>query len=311
MTSPTPVLQLILAAENSRKRYKLQGEMCVGREASCHIILQSVNISRLHAKITLTEQGAQLEDLNSANGTYVNGLKVQGTTPIHLGDLICFDDQPFRIIAEDIPETLIPHLRTLTAEQLAIQSPVETPTEDAPSNHTRALSFHEMKHILKQSEALSLATQPAHTAAELHFFNGDTLTKVLPLQALALDTRWKLGKDLSSKICLRDPALLQDHGYLARNESGYRLTLTSQAPAFSLNGKKLRDAYLQQGDNIQIGDCRLVFYTKPSSTPAALQNPAVTPRPSHPSDNFSAPWPAIITALFILGVLGAVYFLQP
>ncbi|HNG60707.1 MAG TPA: FHA domain-containing protein, partial [Cellvibrionaceae bacterium] len=91
---------LVLAAESSRKRFRLENDMLVGREPSCDIPINSLHISRQHARITQTPTGFFLEDLNSANGTYINGLKLTTPVALQIGDLVCFDDQGFRVVAE-------------------------------------------------------------------------------------------------------------------------------------------------------------------------------------------------------------------
>jgi diguanylate cyclase (GGDEF)-like protein len=48
----------------------------VGRLEGCDILIRDDAVSRRHANITPVEHGAQLEDLGSANGTFVNGQRV-------------------------------------------------------------------------------------------------------------------------------------------------------------------------------------------------------------------------------------------
>ena len=51
-----------------------------------NILLDDVSVSRHHALITRTASGRiTLRDLNSLNGTYVNGARVEETT-LHSGD---------------------------------------------------------------------------------------------------------------------------------------------------------------------------------------------------------------------------------
>lgn len=63
-------------------------EFVIGRGNDCQIILPERQVSRYHAKIT-SEQGTYiLHDLDSKNGTHLNGKRVEGSTPLKDGDEI-------------------------------------------------------------------------------------------------------------------------------------------------------------------------------------------------------------------------------
>lgn len=67
----------------------------VGRSTSCDLVLQSENVSSLHAEITILDNGEILIcDKNSANGTMVSGKPIVPNTevPVHRGDLVQFAD---------------------------------------------------------------------------------------------------------------------------------------------------------------------------------------------------------------------------
>ncbi len=51
-------------------------EVIIGRSPECGIQLSFKNVSRMHARIFLSNEEYQIEDLNSTNGIYVNGIKV-------------------------------------------------------------------------------------------------------------------------------------------------------------------------------------------------------------------------------------------
>jgi hypothetical protein len=54
-----------------------QGELVIGRDPSAQIMLEDPLVSRFHARITVGEGGrVALEDLQSANGIFVNGVKL-------------------------------------------------------------------------------------------------------------------------------------------------------------------------------------------------------------------------------------------
>lgn len=66
----------------------LDGETIVGRNPDCNIPLEFQGVSRKHFKVTLEQGEASVTDLGSANGTYVNNQKIEGTTPLKKGDLV-------------------------------------------------------------------------------------------------------------------------------------------------------------------------------------------------------------------------------
>lgn len=52
-------------------------EYTIGREPNNGIQVPDSSVSGLHAKVRKTAEGYMLEDLNSRNGTYVNGERIQ------------------------------------------------------------------------------------------------------------------------------------------------------------------------------------------------------------------------------------------
>jgi methylglyoxal synthase len=51
----------------------LNNECMIGRSLSCRLVLESADVSRVHAKITLKEGQYSFQDLGSTNGSLVNG----------------------------------------------------------------------------------------------------------------------------------------------------------------------------------------------------------------------------------------------
>lgn len=83
---------VIIKGAERGKAFKLgQGTHLIGRVSECDISLQSDFISKKHATITVTADQILLEDLNSRNGTFVNGMMVQ-KTKLKPGDLVSFKD---------------------------------------------------------------------------------------------------------------------------------------------------------------------------------------------------------------------------
>ena len=69
-----------------------------GRQSECEIHIPSEGISRRHAELRLTADGIMVEDLGSANGTYINDRRVTREL-LKSGDELRFDTVRFLLIA--------------------------------------------------------------------------------------------------------------------------------------------------------------------------------------------------------------------
>ncbi len=81
---------LVLEGECSRKNWELsRDEMLIGRGDDCDIVVNDRQISRHHAKIMRAADGYTLVDLDSKNGTFLNGQQLTGESrPLQDGDQI-------------------------------------------------------------------------------------------------------------------------------------------------------------------------------------------------------------------------------
>jgi len=58
----------------------------IGRDASADVRVNVPAVSRAHARVTVTPWGAQIEDLGSRNGTWVQGRRIDSPVPFAPGD---------------------------------------------------------------------------------------------------------------------------------------------------------------------------------------------------------------------------------
>lgn len=65
-----------------------EGESTIGRENATFTMQNESSVSRTHAKLVKTGTTVTLQDLNSTNGTYVNGQKVEQIVTLQSGDII-------------------------------------------------------------------------------------------------------------------------------------------------------------------------------------------------------------------------------
>lgn len=64
------------------------GEHDVGRMSDCWLTLDDELASRYHARFVVTDGGLALQDLESRNGTYVNGERIEGKVVLKDGDRV-------------------------------------------------------------------------------------------------------------------------------------------------------------------------------------------------------------------------------
>lgn len=73
------------------------GEMLVGRGMECHVRLRAPSVSRRHLRILQVANAVVAYDLDSRNGTFVNGAQIRGATPIADGDVVRLGTQSFTL----------------------------------------------------------------------------------------------------------------------------------------------------------------------------------------------------------------------
>ena len=84
-----PVVARLVGADGAV--HVLDGDrVCVGRQATCGVVIQDPNVSREHAQLRRGQSGWTVLDLGSTNGTRLNGCGVSGEQLLASGDEISF-----------------------------------------------------------------------------------------------------------------------------------------------------------------------------------------------------------------------------
>ncbi len=58
------------------------GEYIIGRDATCHVVVEAEQVSRHHARLTFNSFELLVEDLGSSNGVFIDGVQVQIPTRV-------------------------------------------------------------------------------------------------------------------------------------------------------------------------------------------------------------------------------------
>jgi pSer/pThr/pTyr-binding forkhead associated (FHA) protein len=99
------------------RNFALTGTMTIGRQSDCGIPIQAEEISRQHARLQVTAEGVMVEDLGSANGTWINDKRVH-TGMLKAGDELRLDTVRFLLLAPGMqaPPTPAPAVESAPAQ---------------------------------------------------------------------------------------------------------------------------------------------------------------------------------------------------
>jgi pSer/pThr/pTyr-binding forkhead associated (FHA) protein len=90
----------VLTSETDGATHPVSGETIVGRGERADIRLRDRSVSRRHAALRQDGLTLVVTDLESANGTRVNGEHVVDSTRIEDGDVIAFGSAELRVAAD-------------------------------------------------------------------------------------------------------------------------------------------------------------------------------------------------------------------
>jgi hypothetical protein len=101
--APARVTMSLQAAVGVRRPLPLQfprgsaEQFSIGRDAGCDLAIADMTVSRRHATLERTADGWLLTDLESTNGTRVNGWRVRGKVSVTPGDLVSFGNSEYSL----------------------------------------------------------------------------------------------------------------------------------------------------------------------------------------------------------------------
>jgi DNA-binding CsgD family transcriptional regulator len=88
----------------------------VGRGVGVDIQVDDESVSRRHARFCLVADALVVEDLDSRNGTWVNGQAISAPSPLSLGDRVVLGDCEFELVAApDVQQDRVTQPRSASA----------------------------------------------------------------------------------------------------------------------------------------------------------------------------------------------------
>src|SRR5262245_40426407 len=103
---------------------EIKDGMVIGRNPDCDVVLTDGHPSRKHARLNLKADGLWVEDLGSANGTFVNGEQIAQARKLVTGDRLSFDVNQFEVLG--------PAVAVEASAATVVRRPVEPATVPRP-----------------------------------------------------------------------------------------------------------------------------------------------------------------------------------
>ena len=99
----------------------------LGRGSECEIVINDVSISRRHAQILRQANGYFVQDLESRNGTTVNGEPLHEPRLLHIGDIVCLGSIHLEFMAH-VADVVGQNAQTVTIQNIQpLPSDPDTP----------------------------------------------------------------------------------------------------------------------------------------------------------------------------------------
>lgn len=220
------------------------GPLVFGREAGADVVVPGDDVSRRHAEIRATDAGYVLMDL-SANGTFVNGVRVDAARPLRRADVIRVGPDEFRFYsaAEGLPLGAMQRLNDTMHGVPATPLPA-TPVLPAP-----------------------IASLLGKTGA----FKGTRF----PLRAAVAS----VGRGEYNDVVLRDPSVSTMHAKLQRRDGVWiAVDLGSTNGTFIDDEPVKEELALSPGAVLKFGEVALMFEPLDDEVPGAGTSTRAVPR---------------------------------
>ncbi len=127
---------VLFKKDGTQKLFPLSSNITViGRRHDCDLQVPLTLVSRRHCKLSKNNQIVNIRDLNSRNGTFLNGKRVK-EADINAGDYISVGSLTFMLQVNGKPENVIPpkKIKQKLPARAAASEPtqvLEIPVEDA------------------------------------------------------------------------------------------------------------------------------------------------------------------------------------
>jgi len=205
----------------------------IGRKTENDIVIDNMAVSGFHAQLIKSNDTIYVEDLNSTNGTFVNGKKISKHILNH-GDVILIGSHTIEFMAD-----------------------IKKEVEPTQAYKTRSMDATIVLDTKAQEQILT-ATEKLEVLGGFIVIEGSTDQK----EYLLKERVTTIGKDEGALIKLKGFFAPKVAALVNRRKEGYFIT-PSGGKELKVNGTRIDKRHdLKDGDIVEAGGLKLQFYIK-------------------------------------------------
>jgi len=257
---------------SNQREIAIKQDMVLGRQAECDLQLTEGHASRKHAKFFFAEDAVWLEDLNSANGTFVNGAKITGKVKLASGDRLRFDVEEFDFrvpsAAPAVDDGKTQYREPASAVVDAASSgmykrPGAWADPDAMgdgANKTKFIDPAQLKQMINNAPAGTAVNTAAIDGPHLHVVSGSRAGLNIKLTVGESGVReWTIGSQADREVQFQDSGVSALHAKVVNEGERWKVLDQMSANGTYVNGKRSNVSYLTAGDRVRFGPVECVF----------------------------------------------------
>jgi pSer/pThr/pTyr-binding forkhead associated (FHA) protein len=180
-------------------------EMRAGRADDCQIVLASSGVSRCHVTLARSEDGYEARDEGSVNGTWINGLKLEGTRLLRPGDVVKIEEYELTFVLDHQPvsnEVCAPVASTAAASSAPSQTLFDAPMPESAEVDLLDEAEEDEEKILEVSDDSTLGS----TGVNLSIPTQEVVQLELEIPRASLPPGLRLAMEEAGEDALRLPA---------------------------------------------------------------------------------------------------------
>jgi pSer/pThr/pTyr-binding forkhead associated (FHA) protein len=266
--------QPILVKVSNQRETPIKPDMVLGRQAECDLQLLEGHASRRHAKFSFAENAVWIEDLNSANGTFVNGTKITGKVKLTTGDRLRFDTEEFDFrvpnAAPAVDDGKTQYREPASAVVDAASSglykrPGAWADPDAMgdgANKTKFIDPAQLKQMMNNVPPGAAVATATIDGPHLQVASGSRTGLNIKLTVGESGVKeWTIGSQADREVQFQDSGVSALHAKIVNEGERWKVLDQMSANGTFVNGKRSNVSYLTAGDRVRFGPVECVFQT--------------------------------------------------